>query len=267
MALPKEIYYSDLKHDDFAGTNIETKTVDASYRYLHGKLWTAVSHVVYYGIAFPLVWFFCCGLLGIRIVNRKAVRKIPAGQSFFLYGNHTHFSDAMLGSIVAFPKRAEVISGPDAVSIRGIAWLVAMLGGLPIPSSRKGMERFMEAIETHSTHGRCITIFPEAHIWRYFTGIRPLDPVSFRYPVRLDRPVIAMCLTYQKRKGLFKNTLWPKRVLYVSDPILPRTDLPPKEAQRRLRDAVQEFLERSAVHSDCERIRYIHRPAEEPHTL
>ncbi len=71
--------------------------------------------------------------------------------------------------------------------------------------------------------GACIGIFPEAHIWPFYTGVRPFVGTSFRYPVKLHAPVVAMAVTYRKRRGLF---CWVKRppgmTVTFSAPMYPR---------------------------------------------
>ncbi len=45
-----------------------------------------------------------------------------------------------------------------------------------------------------------MTIFPEAHVWPYYTGIRPFGEAAFHYPVATGKPVYTMTVTYQRRR-------------------------------------------------------------------
>ena len=55
----KIIYFSDELNNDFAGTSIKTCRVDESFQYIHeGLLWRILSFVLYYIVAFPLVWIY-----------------------------------------------------------------------------------------------------------------------------------------------------------------------------------------------------------------
>ena len=50
---------------------------------------------------------------------------------------------------------------------------IQLLGAIPIPNNKNGMKNFINAIETHINKKHSITIYPEAHIWPYYTKIRP----------------------------------------------------------------------------------------------
>ncbi len=90
------------------------------------------------------VSFFCRLFYGVRIENRRALQKIKGG--FFLYGNHTqHACDAFIPTLVTFPKRAYIVTSTDAVAIPVVKILVRMLGGIPLPTERKGMIPFFGA--------------------------------------------------------------------------------------------------------------------------
>lgn len=88
---------------------------------------------------------------------------------------------------------------------------------------------------------RVICIYPEAHIWPYYTGIRPFTEASFRYPVRYDTPVYAFTNVYKKRKHLFT----PKITTYVDGPFYPDKTLPVAAARKK--------LQRSGVRGKCAR--------------
>ncbi len=234
------IYYRDAENEDYAGTNINTKAVGADFPFAPiGVIWKFLAFIAYYVIAIPLVFFYCYVVCGFRVKNRKAVRKIRKG-GFFLYANHSHFTDAFLAPIVAFPKRAYVIVGPDTVSIKGLRNFVQMVGAIPIPQNVKGMASFLNAVRLRTEEKCCISVFPEAHIWNYCTFLRPMKSGSFRYPVHLGVPSVAVAVTYQQRKLPFIRQ--PKRTVFISDPFYPDDTLSAKEAQRKLQEQVEAFL-------------------------
>ena len=133
-----------------------------------------------------------------------------------------------------------------------------MLGALPVPCDVSGMKKFMKAVD-HYHQKYNITIYPEAHIWPYYTGIRDFPAMSFRYPVELNAPCFAMTNTYQKRKH-GRN---PKIVTYLDGPFYPNMDLPPKERAQELRDRVYAKMKERSLLSNCEYIRYLPKTEEE----
>lgn len=253
----KIIYYKDPVHDDFAGTHIDTNVIDKEYRYTHSGIWRFGADLLYYLIAFPLVFLLHRVVAGVRFVNRDARKKVSG--PCYLYGNHTAIFDAYTPALLSFPRRASILAGADAFSIRGIRTLVQMLGAIAIPNRVSGMKHFMEAVSQEFDAGHDIAVFPEAHIWPYYTGVRPFPATSFSYPVKKNAPVIAFFAAYSEPKG------WDKLLrrkastrIYLSDPIYPDASLPYKEAQQKLRDAVYAFMERAAKeHSTYAVIEYV----------
>ena len=120
--------------------------------------------------------------------------------------------------------------------------VVLMLGVIPIPTKFSGMRRFLETVSLRSQQKQFITIFPEAHIWPFYTGVRDFPDTSFRYPVRANVPVVAMVTTYRKRRGLFRFCKKPGMTVTLSDPFYPDAGLPLGKTRRKLRDQVYTFM-------------------------
>lgn len=260
----KIIYYSDELKNDFAGTNIKTCTVDGSFKYVHNNIfWRALSFFLYYFVAFPLVFIYEKLILRVRFVNRVALRKYRKKGSF-IYGNHTGFYDAFTPNLISFPHRNMIIVGPDTVSIKGIKNLVQMLGAIPIASDIRGIRNFMAAIKHHIKKGRNITVYPEAHIWHYFTGVRSFPDTSFEYPVKHSAPTFAFFTAYTKPKGFLSFLRKANMTVYVSDPIFADEGLSEREQRKNIRDKVYAFMLEKSKLSDYEAIRYIYKGAEEP---
>lgn len=256
------IYYDDLTNDDFAENNIVRKPLDESFIYIHKNVfWRITEFFMYYIVALPIVFLICKLGFGLKIVNRRAVQRVQ-GTGYFLYGNHTHFSDAYIAPIVAFPKKAFIIANPDAASIPGIRALVMMLGCLPIPTTRKAMPNFVSAVNERIEGKNCVAVYPEAHIWPFYTGIRPFSPNAFHYQAKLNVPAVPMTMTYRNRKlfGLIKLNK-PGMTLHIGEPIYPDENLPERERRKDLRDRVLETMEKTsaAAHPQYEHIVYIRR--------
>ncbi len=255
----KVIYYENELTDDFLGTNIKQKTVDKNFKYVHKNIiWRFFSFLLYYIIAIPVLSFYVFLMKRVKFVNRKALKKVKK-QGCFLYGNHTGVIDAYTPSILCFPRRNKIIVSPDAVSIKGIKNIVQMLGGVPVPNDVSGMMKFTKAVNWYNKKGYNVTIYPEAHIWPYYTGVRPFKDTSFGYPVSLNAPVVAFFTAYSKPKGLFSNIRKTNVTIYVSDPIYPDLNKTKKEAQKELRDKVYAFMKDcSEKYSDYSYIEYKH---------
>ena len=240
--MKKTVYYTDPLRDDFALTHgrIRKKVIDAEHHYIHrSPVWHFASFVLYRLIVTPLAEVLMRAVYGMRIRNRRALRRVRGG--CFLYGNHTHgLADALMPSLLSFPRKAFVVTAPDAASIPLVGRIVEMLGGMPLPCDIGGMKHMLAAM--HRRVRRCtVAIYPEAHLWPYYNGIRPFSDASFRYPLMMHIPTVAFVVTYRKRRIL--RALPPRITVTVSDPIAPG-DVSSKKA---LRDRVYGFMCRVAA--------------------
>lgn len=238
---PKIIYYENELTDDFAGTKIKTKTIDAKFKFVHkNPIWKFFSFLIYYIVAIPIVWVYEKVFLQVKFTNKKAVKKLK-GKTYFMYGNHTGFIDAFTPNLISFPKRNRIVVSEDTVSIKGLKNIVQMLGALPVPSGSSGMKQYLRAVK-HYNKTCNITIYPEAHIWPYYTGVRNFKDSSFAYPIESNSPVVAFFTAYSEPKGFLKFLRKANVQVFVSDPIYPDITKPRKEAQKELRDKVFEFM-------------------------
>lgn len=241
----KVIYYSDELNDDFAGTNIKTKKVGKNFKFIHkSPIWKFFSFLFYNCIAMPVVSFYCRIMKRVKFVNKKAIREARkhTKKGVFLFGNHTGIVDAYTPNIISFPYKNKILTSPDAVSIKGMKNIVQMLGAIPVPQEISALRKFTEAIEYYNKKKCNITIYPEAHIWPYYTGVRPFKDSSFSYAVSTNSPVVAFFTAYSKPSGLYKNIRKTNVTVYVSDPFYPDQSKPRKEAQKEIRDKVYEFM-------------------------
>ena len=233
----KTIYYRDELHDDFSATNeaLDEKKIDERYNYfrlnnIFVRLW---ANFLYYIIAKPLVWLALKIYFRFKIVNKKAMKK-RGKKGCFIYGNHTNYlPDAAFNSLLHW-KRNYVIVGSETVNIRGIGALVQDLGAIPLGTTLQAKKNFMECIGNKLKENASITIYPEAHIWPYYTKVRPFIKDSFTYPFDMDIPVYSVATCYQKRK----HALRPRIIFVVDGPFMPDKSLNRMEGIQKLRDQV-----------------------------
>ena len=245
----KTIYYSDLQNDDFANTALDKTPIPSDFRFaVTNPFWRILEFILYRLIATPVVWLIGKIGFGLRIKNRRALRKLRR-TGYYLYGNHTQgMMDAYTPALVAFPKHAHVIVGSAAMSSPALRLPIQLLGGIPIPDNFKGLQNFMKALSLRISEKRVVAVYPEAHIWPWYTGIRPFPDTSFAYPIHDGVPAVAFVTTYRKRKIFSK--LPPRLTVTVSEPFYPDETLSRVEAKRKLRDEVYDFMCREASKPD-----------------
>ena len=188
----------------------------------------------------------------IKYIGKDKLKKYK-NEGYFIYGNHTQaFADTFIPSIANYPKRNYFIVNPENVSMKFLRTIVEMLGAIPIPSNKKAMKNFLETIEKRVQNKYSITIYPEAHIWPYYTKIRPFKEVSFKYPIQLSKPSFCITNTYQQYG---KDKI--KIVSYIDGPFFPNKNLQMKEQQQELRNQIYNTMVERSKNSNIEYIKYV----------
>ena len=247
----KTFYYSDELHDDFAGVSRRKKNIGDNYKYINTNIfWRALAFAAYRIIMTPIAYLYCKIKFGIKIVNRE---KLKGKKGFYLYGTHTQMpADGYIPTLCAFPVKPYVVVHPDSVALPGTEQFMLMIGALPLPSAVHGTANFTAAMDKRISGGNCIMIYPEAHIWPYYTKIRPFGSVSFKYPAKSQSPVYCFTTVYNKRK----HRSVPKITVYIDGPFVPDESLSIKQRTQKLRDEVYFAMCGRAKLSDCEYYRY-----------
>lgn len=237
----KTVYYSDPVNDDFALTHdhISKREIDCDVEYSNrGVLWNTASFVVYRLVATPLAYVICKVGFGLRIKGRRNIKVLRGHDKcgYLIFGNHTHFVDAFIPTFLSFPRKASIVTSPDAVSVPLLHNVVEMLGAVPIASGLGGVRQLVGVMKK-KVRTQTLTVFPEAHLWPYYNGIRPFPANAFSFPYLLDSPVVAYVTTYRKRRVL-SNVLPPAITVTVSTPFYP-SDYSNKH---EMRDAVYAYM-------------------------
>ena len=241
----KTFYYTDPVNDDFAETDIDTKPTPEDHEYIsRSPFFAFFAFIIYRIIARPLTYIYIKIAYHHKFVNKGALKSV-GGQGFFLYGNHTLYAgDAFIPNHMTM-KKNYIVSGPDVISIPGIRTLVRMLGAIPVPSTVHGAVKYKAAIDELIRTGSTVTVYPEAHIWPFYTGIRPFPSDSFSLPVSSGAPCFAFTNVYFKsRNPLIKR---PVVKTFIDGPFFPDESLPRKERAEDLRNRVYDSMIREAT--------------------
>lgn len=251
----KIIYYTDELNEEFSTAKIKPRVIDENYKYIHkNPLWNFCSYALQNFISMPIKVLYQKIKFKLKYVGKEKLKPYKK-QGYFIYVNHTQpFADTFIPSVAVYPKRNFLIVNPENVSMKGMHTLVEMLGAIPIPSNKEAMKNFLGTIEKRIKSNYSITIYPEAHIWPYYTKIRPFKAVSFKYPIKFDTPSFCITNTYQ---SYGKNNKKIKMVSYVDGPFYPNEVLPIKERQQDLRDRVYNKMVERSKNSNVEHIKYI----------
>lgn len=253
MKNQKVIYYSDLLNDDFSGTAKNKLKITNKYRYIiTNPIYKIVSFIVYRIIVTPIAFIYIKFIKKVKFENKKVLKQCK-NSGYFVYGNHTNnVCDAFNPTVMNFPKKTYIIVNPDNLDLPVLKKSTRMMGALPLPSSLSASKNFMYAVEKRVVQGHPVIVYPEAHIWPYYTKIRPFKSVSFKYPVKFNEPSFCATTTYQKHKRKHRM------VVYVDGPFYANKSLPSeKEQQEDLRNRIYETMVERSKNSNIEIIKYI----------
>ena len=255
MMKSKQIYYyKDELNDEFSGAEITPRIIDENYKYIHkNPLWDFCSFLLQNILSMPIKLIYGKFKLKIKYIGKEKLKPYKK-DSYFVYVNHTQvFADVFIPSLPMYPKRNHFIVNPENVSMKFLGNSIQLLGAIPIPNNKNGMKNFINAIETHLNRKHPITIYPEAHIWPYYTKIRPFKAVSFKYPVQYKKPTFCMTNTYQ---SYGKNNDKVKMVTYIDGPFFPKDGLSLQEQKHDLRNQVYNCMVERSKNSNIEVIKY-----------
>ena len=252
--MKKTMFFSDERKEDFAFIARKEKLVIDNYKYINNNIFYKIAEFfVYRIIMLPIAFLFPLFKHKVKYKNKRVLKKIKTG--YFLYGNHTQIpSDAYFPNVISFPRKSFVIIHPDSIAIKGTENFIKMSGGMPIPSNLSGIKNFMNAIERR-VRKHAIVIYPESHVWPYYTKIRNFGDTSFKYPIKFNKPSFCFTVVYKKRK--FGNK--PKVVVYVDGPFYSDKEKTQKQQQIGLRNQIYDKMVERAKESNCEYIRYFKR--------
>ena len=250
----KVIYYKSERDDEFSLTRITPKVIDGSFDYMRERSYQRFfKRFILRPVAFPLAHIYLKAVFGHRVVNGERLTPYRE-KAYFLYGNHTQdIADALIPSILSPQKMTYVLVHPNNVSMPYLGRLTPYLGAIPLPDDKAARQNFIGAIRQRVEEGSAIAIYPEAHIWPYYTGIRNFGDDSFSYPVKYGAPVFCFTNTYQRRQSGKK----PRIVTYIDGPFFADSSLPYRQRRAELRDRVYSCMCQRARMSTEEKIKYV----------
>lgn len=247
------IYYEDERNDEFSRTEIEPKRIDGKYKYIREGFFGSIVHFFLYRIVFfPIAFFYTKIALHHKTRGADLLKKYGK-DGYFIYGNHTQdIGDAFMPNMLNPAKDKYFIVHPNNVSMPLLGRLTPYLGALPLPDDLEAGKHFAAALRHHIKHHRAVVVYPEAHIWPFYTGIRPFGSEAFSFPVRYGVPAFSMTSVYKKRgkDGFRIETV-------VDGPFYAKEGLSRKEAAEELRSRIYEKMKKRAEESDVEIIRYV----------
>ena len=239
-------------NDDFIRSKKQSYKLPESFVWIHTNLFYRAAAQCLFLLYKLFALLYCRFILHVRMKNRSVLQQ-SQNTGFFLYANHTQpMGDAFMPVLVLSPKRAYIVASPANLGIPGLGPLLPLIGALPLPESIGGIKKLSDAIHTRIAQKSCVVFYPEAHVWPWYTGIRPFPAASFGFPVECDAPSYCMTVTYQKRSHWKR----PGITIYLDGPFYPEKSLSKREQKEKLRDEICRCMEHNSLNSTYSYIQY-----------
>jgi len=246
------IYYYKSYNEDFVKSKNQEYKLKENYKWVHDNILYRICSTILYGIAYMISFFYCKFILHVKIKNRKILNKYKK-QGYFLFGNHTQIiGDVFIPAHVSKGKRIYTIVSQANLGIPVIGKFLSMLGAIPISDSIKDTKKVWDAVIKRISQKKCVVVYPEAHVWPYYTKIRPFPKTSFKFPVHCNSPVFTMTTTYYKRKFGTK----PGIIVYVDGPFIPDNSINKKDREEKLCNEIYKSMINRSKNSTYEYIKY-----------
>lgn len=228
----KTFCYTDERNDDFAGVKRKPYIIDDKYKYFKKNIfWKIGEFVVYRIIMKPFAYIYLKCKFHHKVIGKKILKDCKGA---FVYGNHTLMAgDAFIPNVLSNRKTYNIVHS-DNIAVPATRWFIEMCGAIPTPNTLTASKNFVAVINKRIESGAFVMVYPEAHIWPYYTGIRNFESVSFKYPIGLGVPAYALTNTFHKRR--FSKT--PKVITYIDGPFFADKSLSKKEQETSLREQV-----------------------------
>ena len=254
----KTIYWSNELTDDFDEVGLSRPGVPEGYNYRRTNFFlNVIGAFLYHIIAKPVLGIYCL-FKGIRWKNKHNLKALK-GKGAYFYANHTAITDVFkLQSLVFFfGRRINILGYSDTLSMPFVRVLAKMLGYLPVPlkGDVKNLLALNDACQFYvEKKKQYVLIYPEAHIWPYYTHIRNFTAASFSYPSRQNLPVVPVVTVW--RKPLIGKK--PKQTIIFGEPIFPKEGISQNENRDYLHERCLEQMKKiSDSYHQYEYIKYI----------
>ncbi len=116
-------------------------------------------------------------------------------------------------------------------------YLLKYGGTIPLSSDIKTMMTVNKVIDKRLKDGGVVLIYPEKAMWWNYRKPRPYMDGAYYYAVKANVPIVPCFTTMEDLPYLDENGFpMQKYTIHVMPPIYPNTEIPLKEAEKRLKE-------------------------------
>ena len=261
--IPKEerVFYYESEEDEPIKTKEQERKEKVSlpegYEYIPKSWQTRLKSRLMF-LAFWVFghWYEKC-YWKAKFHGREKLKK-ARGTGYVMYCNHTNPFHDVFGPALAADRRIYTVISPVNLKLPKIGPILPMIGGVPLGVTKDEKKAMNEAVDTRLVkQKKCLVIYPEAHVWPYYTGIHkfPAGDKSFKYAARNNVPIFTMTTTYHRshKKGQER----PRMEVYIDGPFYPDAKLSDEENRAKLAEEAYNSMVEMSKHNSYEYFKYI----------
>lgn len=229
----------------------DAKKIDFTkpYKFIYTEWWFGlIAWPVY---TFVIIFGAICSIffLGLKVIDRKKVRKIMRKNGCIVVSNHCHYFDTIFAGLIFFPRRLNTSVVQRNFEIPGVRTILRLIFAFPIPSSASGLKMITKSIGKVLSKKQHVLFLPEGNLVHLSQKIYRFRLGAFQQSYYHQVPIIPMVYV-QKRRSIFGKELppnWVKMICIFGNPIMPvplRSDNKmPKVELKKMADDVANWME------------------------
>lgn len=219
------------------------------YRFIHTQWWFLIISVPFNFLVYVLSLLASLFYFGVKVVDRKKVRKLMRKQGCIVMSNHCHYLDTLYASIILYPKRLYISVAQRNFEVpiaRTLLWLVNCF---PIPSSPSGLKMITASVGKVLKRKKHVLFMPEGNLVYLSQTIYRLKLGGFMQSYYHQAPLVPIVYVLKRRRlfGKLMSKHWVKMICVFGDPIMPpplsEDEAIPKEELKQMSDQVANWME------------------------
>ena len=238
--IPKEerVFYYSSDDDDVIKTDEQEKKVEVglpeNYEFIPKNPFKKIYSAILFRIFKLFGQYYERRYWQAKFYGREKLKEAK-GKGYVIYANHTNPFHDVFGPALAADRRIFTIVSPVNLKVPGIGKFLPYIGALPLGKSESEKKAFNEAVDKRLKQKNVLVVYPEAHVWPYYTKIHkfPAGDRSFKYAARNSLPIFTMVTTYHKRKDKKRGDL-PRMDVYLDGPFWPDVEKTEDENRAKL---------------------------------
>ncbi len=231
--------------------NVKKIDFQKPYRFIYNQWWFNAISILCYLLAFFIAQVCSFFFLGLKIVDRKKVRKLMRKKGCIVVSNHCHYFDTVFASAIIFPKRLHVSVVQRNFEVPIARTILRLLYAFPIPSSPSGLKMITNPVGKVLKKKQHVMFLPEGNLVFLSQTIYRFKLGAFQQACFHQAPIIPIVYVLKRRKFFGKEMPehWVKMICVFGDPIIPpllnNHNEIPKEVLIKMSEQVANWMERT----------------------